>query len=117
MLQAMSPEGINGLTDPEWEELEFVVDSGSSGTVISEDTLPGVKLMETKASRERVEFECANGDRIYNLGQKKFQAVTEENIGRSVTAQVCSVNKSLLSVSKVTRGGARVIFDSSGSYI
>ena len=51
------------------------------------------------------------------FGPKRFQAITEDNVKKTVTAQVCSVNKSLLSVSKVTRGGARVVFDADGSYI
>ena len=36
---------------------------------------------------------------------------------RAVTAQVCEVNKALLSVQKVVRAGNRVVFDSEGSYI
>ena len=40
-----------------------------------------------------------------------------EGFSRRLTAQVCDVNKALLSVSKVTRSGSRVIFDADGSYI
>ncbi len=36
---------------------------------------------------------------------------------RSLTAQVCEVNKPLLSVRKVIAGGSRVVFDEEGSYI
>ena len=117
MLQACFPSGLNGFQNQEWEELEFIVDSGSSDTVIGEESLPGVKLMQMPASQSGVEFECANGEWISNLGQKQFHAVTDENVRKTVTAQVCNVNKSLLSVSRVTRGGARVVFDSEGSYI
>ena len=34
-----------------------------------------------------------------------------------MTAQVCDVNKALLSVSKMVKAGNRVIFDPEGSYI
>ena len=36
---------------------------------------------------------------------------------RTITAQVCDVNKPLLSVRKVMAGGSRVVFDEDGSYI
>ena len=36
---------------------------------------------------------------------------------RSLTAQVCAVNKSLMSVSKIAKTGHRVIFDDDGSFI
>ena len=36
---------------------------------------------------------------------------------RSITAQVCEVNKPLLSVRKVMAGGSRVVLDEDGSYI
>ena len=58
----------------------------------------------------------ANGVRIPNLGEKTFSGVTEEGALRSITAQVCEVNKALLSVSKVVKAGNRVVFDDQ-SYI
>ena len=59
----------------------------------------------------------ANGVKIPNLGEKRFIGVAENGISRGYTAQVCSVNKCLLSVSKVVRAGHRVVFDADGSYI
>ena len=44
-------------------------------------------------------------------------AVTDEGVNRKMVAQVCDVNKGLLSVSRVLKGGSKVIFDSDGSYI
>ena len=43
--------------------------------------------------------------------------ITNEGVKRKLVAQVCDVNKALLSVSRVTNGGSKVVFDSSGSYI
>ena len=42
---------------------------------------------------------------------------TEEGLAREIVAQVCEVNKPLLSVSKMVAAGNRVVFDESGSYI
>ena len=64
-----------------------------------------------------VEYEVANGERIPNMGEKKFEGVTEEGLGRNITAQVCDVNKALLSVKKITAAGNRVVFDEEGSFI
>ena len=36
---------------------------------------------------------------------------------RSLTAQVCTVDKSLMSVSKIARVGHRVTFDDDGAFI
>ena len=59
----------------------------------------------------------ADGTTIPNLGEKKFMAVSEEGTTRNITAQVCAVNKGLLSVKKMCRAGNRVVFDEEGSYV
>ena len=51
------------------------------------------------------------------MGEKKFDAVTEDGGIRQITAQVCEVNKPLLSVSKMVAAGNRVVFDPEGSYV
>ena len=58
-----------------------------------------------------------NGIRIPNLGEKKFSGVSKEGFQRDMTAQVCGINKGLLSVSKMVEKGNRVVFDQRGSYI
>ena len=93
------------------------VDSGASETVVSEDMIVTADIQEGQASRRGVEYEVANGVRIPNLGEKKFIGVTNEGVKRKLVAQVCDVNKALLSVSRVTNSGSKVVFDSSGSYI
>ena len=42
---------------------------------------------------------------------------SEEGTERNMTAQVCDVNKALLSVKRVVKAGNRVVFDEDGSYI
>ena len=52
-----------------------------------------------------------------NLGEKRFEAVTGENVNRKIKAQVCSVQQGLLSVKKMVDTGHKVVFASEGSYI
>ena len=101
----------------EWEEIELAVDSGASETVVNDDMLKSVQTQESAASRRGVEYEVANGIRIPNLGEKRFIGTSDEGVSRRLTAQVCDVNKALLSVSKMVKAGNRVIFDPDGSYI
>ena len=93
------------------------VDSGASETVVNKDMILTADVQEGHASRRGVEYEVANGVRIPNLGEKKFVGITNEGTKRKLVAQVCDVNKALLSASRVTNGGSKVVFDSSGSYI
>ena len=113
----MCPDEINAVNEGEWEEVELAVDSGASETVVNDDMLKSVQTQESAASRRGVEYEVANGIRIPNLGEKRFIGTSDEGISRRLTAQVCDVNKALLSVSKMVKAGNRVIFDPEGSYI
>ena len=118
ILSTIEPEGINAtkkLTN-EWEKLIIYVDSGASETVMGVHMLEGVEIQEGAASKRGVKYEVANGVRIDNLGEKKFMGTSVEGIVRGLTAQVSDVNKALLSVSRLVKGGHRVVFDDE-SYI
>ena len=52
-----------------------------------------------------------------NLGETKFMAVSDNGVARQMRAQVCDVNKALLSVHRVVQAGSRVVFAASGSYV
>jgi len=117
MLQTVFRESVNTLGDGEWEEIELAVDSGATETVVSDEMLESVNIEEGIASKRGVEYEVANGVKIPNLGEKKFVGTSEDGIARKITAQVCEVNKALLSVKKVMAAGNRVVFDETGSYI
>ena len=57
---------------------------------------------------------------IENQGEKKFRGVTNEFGVVELTAQVCDVNKGLLSVGRMVELDQRVVFDkpeNGGSYI
>ena len=96
----------------EWE----CIDSGATETVVGEEMVTSVETKEGAASRRGVMYEVANGERIPNLGEKRFVGHTEEGMERKVTAQVAEVNKALLSVKKIVAAGNRVVFDTE-SYI
>ena len=117
ILGTVEPEGLNALEDAEWEEVEFAVDSGATETVIGEDVLKSVTKIEGAAYKRGVKYEVANGVRIPNLGEKRFIGYSEDGQSREITAQVCDVNKPLLSVSKIVNAGNRVVFDGDGGYI
>ena len=118
MLQCIEPEGVNAVKCPgEWEEVEFALDSGATETVVGEEMLESVETKEGAASRRGVEYEIATGERIPNLGEKRFVGVSEEGVTRSITAQVCSVNKALMSVKRVMKAGNGVVFDEDGTYV
>ena len=61
--------------------------------------LPNIPIKQEDASRRGVQYEVANGVRVPNFGETKFQGIT---------TQVCEVNKGLLSVRKVVEGIVRV---------
>ena len=118
MLGTIMPEGIYSAKESEeWEYVEFYVDSGATETVMGPDMLKSVEAVEGIAMRRGVKYEVANGIRIPNLGEKEFVGVSEEGMQKSVKAQICDVNKALMSVKKMTGAGNRVVFDDDGSYI
>ena len=119
ILKIIEPEGFNavGEAQPEWEEIEFAVDSGATESVINEEMLPSIPVTESEASKRGVKYEVANGVRIPNLGQKQFDGMTEDESLRNIKVQVCDVNKALLSVKKIANAGNRIVFDNDASYV
>ena len=111
VLGVIEPLGVKGLEEAgEWEELEMAVDSGAGETVIEEDALWSVAVVEGEALRKGVKYELADGTLIDNMGEKRFVAITAEGHKKKLVAQACGVNKSLLSVKKVTAAGNTVVF-------
>ncbi len=114
----VEPGGINAVRRKDgWEEVKLYVDSGATETVVGEGMLTSVDIVEGAASRIGVTYEVANGLRIPNLGEKKFCGISAEGCRRGLTAQVCDVNKALLSVSRLVKQGHRVVFDDDNSFI
>ena len=76
-----------------------------------------IYITEGPAFRRGVEYAVANCSQIPNLGERKFVGYTEEGTANTITAQICAVNQTLMSVSKIVGCGNRVVFDDAGSYI
>jgi hypothetical protein len=112
-LATVEPESINGVAEKNrgWVEVTLAVDSGATETVMNEEHLDIVDTVEGRAFKRGVKYEVANGVRIDNLGEKKFTGVATEGAKRQIVAQICDVNKALLSVRKVVGAGNRVVFD------
>ena len=84
---------------------------------MGEDILRGTETKIGAAARRGFEYEVPNGVTIHNLGEKTFSFQTAEGAERKITAQVCEVNKGLLSMAKVVKAGNSVVFSRSNSYI
>ena len=85
--------------------------------MIQEDTWKSIPAKPGLAQRRGVRYEVANGETIENKGEKFIVGETAEGHVRSITAQVCEVNRDLLSVHRMTQNGQRVVFDEDGSFI
>ena len=112
----ISMNSLNGLSEEteEWEEIEFMVDSGAGTTVIGPEHAKAVKASEPDPDAN---YKLADGSIIHNEGRKTFTAVTEEWDLRSIKAAVTKVDTPLLSVSSCVLAGATVVFSPAGSYI
>ena len=100
---------VCSVSDEKFVQIDMMVDSGATETVMAEKCLDGViDISEGAALKRGIHYECANGSQIPNLGEQGR---------RAVTAQVCAVTKNLLSVNDMTKNGHRVVFDDEGSYI
>ena len=112
----LTSDALNGLEDTveEWEEVEFMVDSGAGTTVIGPDQVKAVQASEPDPNKS---YKMANGAVIEHMGQKIFHAVAEDEQSRRITAQVTEVDEPLLSVYQIVKHGSSVVFKPSGSYI
>ena len=108
LLQEIRVDSINGCEEEvqEWEELEFLVDSGASATVVGKDQVRAVKASEPDPNRW---YKMADGNIIQNRGEKLFRAEADEYRSLQVRSQVAEVDKALLSVAQIVDRGGRVI--------
>ena len=84
------PEGVNAVMDyDDWECVDIAVDSGATENVMNDEEISSVETKEGAASRRGVKYKVAYGVQIPNLGERRFEAVTEEGIARGITCQVC----------------------------
>ena len=63
-------ESISSVEEDLWQEIEMVVDSGATETVVGTDMLTHITTTEGDACRRGVQYEVASGELIDNLGEK-----------------------------------------------
>ena len=118
-LISVRTESLAGLGQKveEFEELEFMVDSGAGHTVVSPEQVKAVKASDPDVDQH---YKLADGSLMPHKGEKVFQAATEDYMMHTLKAQVTDVDSPLLSVSQVVLGGHEVVFrpeSQGGSYI
>ena len=70
-----------------------------------------VPMQDTQQSIAGGYFRVANGQTIYNHGEKRVSMMTKEGATRDMRFTVCDVSKALGSVSQMCRIGHRVVFN------
>ena len=99
-LRTIEPAGINAVAEDGWVEIEVAVDSGATETVMPEETLNEIiGITESAACKRGVVYEVADGTQIPNVGERNFPGVMDDGSAKKVTAQICTINKMLMSVS------------------
>ena len=119
---AQYPEHVNVVREQdEYQEIDFMVDSGASDTVIPPNIDPNVELQQSMGSKMGVMYKAANGDEIPNLGEYTLKGQVATQWGwseeKAVIAQCANITQPLMSVSKLVKNGYQVVFSSQGSYI
>ena len=76
-----------------------------------------IHAVEASSPDPELTYKLADGSYIPNKGRKVFKAVTDEGWERKLTTQVTDVDRPLLSVSAIVKGGKRVVFDPRGSFM
>ena len=106
-----------------WGNLLFPIisDSGTCASVMPTSWRHHVPLRETPQSKAGDYYRAANGNTIYQEGERTVSIMTQEGSLRDMRFIVCDVAKALGSVSQMCRIGHRVVFNPfwshKGSYI
>ena len=87
---------IMALFSPETE-----IDSGAAESVAPVQMAPWVPRQESEGSKRGQTYLSASGEKLPNMGEKKFDMVTSEGNWAQATFQVAEVTRPLCSVSKM----------------
>ena len=82
MLTTIQPDSLNVMSADGWEEIELTVDSGAGETVVPEGMVNSVEIKEGAAAKSGVQYECANGERIPNLGSRNSWPICRKDAKR-----------------------------------
>ena len=107
-------------SNSDYYEMETVLDSGATASVISKEEAPAVAIQESPGSRSGQVFSSASGGKMPNQGQKSLNVVTDEGHNFGMVYQVADVAKGLTSVGHIcdaADGNNFVVFTRTGGYI
>ena len=97
----------------EWYEVELTADTGACDTVIPKDMCPGIPILPSYQSLNKMEYEVASGESIPNLGERRCETWTEgAEHPKAISMQVADVHKALLSLSRCADMGFESRFGS-----
>jgi hypothetical protein len=95
----------------DYEMVEAVIDSGAGECVCGPQHFPGIDMkVDPARASAAVEYICADGARIPNMGEKLIPGLSDEGSRLSINFQVTQVDRPLLAVSKLTAAGHEVWF-------
>ena len=96
----------------------LTVDSGAADHAIPIGWLPALlfAVMQSIGSRSGLHYVAANGTRTPKVGQQLVRLMTMDGVWVELMFQLAGINKPLVSVSKLTEEGYRVIFDDQHSH-
>ena len=99
-----------------WKPVSSIVDSGAINSVAPPD-VSSVPMTESQGSVNGMQYHTADGTRIPNLGQKTFDAVSEQGSALSQTFQIADISRPLTSVGELADAGNVVVFGRKGGYV
>ena len=108
---------ISGETWGGYRKVEATLDSGAADCVCGLEDFPEEMLAEPNEQMADVQYICADGGKIPNLGTKTVQGLTTQGEKMSVKFQVTQVTRPLIAVSKLTEAGHDVNLHKKGGTI
>ncbi len=117
--EAETEEEMGSFEGGQWEKIPrgITIDSGAAESVIPKNCCTAYPTREAGASKAGVYYLAANGEKVYNEGERNVGFATVDGELCSMTFQICNVTKPLGSVSKICAKGNRVVFDDEYSFI
>ena len=92
----------------------MLFDTGAGESVAPVDEFSEFPTKESEGSKRGWWYESANGEEIFNEGEKIVKTTTEEFQNRACVFQIAKVSKPLLSASQVTKAGFLAVLDGPG---
>ena len=94
-----------------YECVEALMDSGAGECVCGPQHFEAMAVrVDPNRAGAGVEYVCADGGRICNMGEKSVSGLSDEGVKLAINFQVTTVDRPLIAVSKLTAAGHQVWF-------